>query len=104
MADLPNRFWGHAFLAMFYIRNRCWSSVFGKIPTELVTGDQPNLSNLRVFGCPAYVHIDVSLRAKFGDKAWKGIFVGYAFDSPAWLVYKQPSYKALHSQQECDLR
>ena len=26
MADLPNRFWGHAFLAMVYIRNRCWSS------------------------------------------------------------------------------
>ena len=26
MADLPNRFWGHAFLAMIYIRNRYWSS------------------------------------------------------------------------------
>ncbi len=25
LADLPNRFWGHAFLTMVYIRNRCWS-------------------------------------------------------------------------------
>jgi hypothetical protein len=72
---------------MVYIRNRCWSSRSGKISTELVTGYQPNLINLRVFGRPAYVHIDVSLRAKFGDKAWKGIFVGYAFDFLAWLVY-----------------
>ena len=47
----------------------------------------PDLSNLRVFGCPAYLHIDVSRRRKFGDKAWKGVFVGYAPDSPAWLVY-----------------
>ncbi len=27
MANLPNRFWGHAFLTMVYIRSRCWSSV-----------------------------------------------------------------------------
>jgi len=26
MANLPNLFWGHAFLTMVYIRNRCWSS------------------------------------------------------------------------------
>jgi hypothetical protein len=75
MANLPSRFWGHAFLTMVYIRNRCWSSGANGIPIELVTGDLPNLNNLRVFGCPAYVHIDVSLRKKFGDKAWKGVFV-----------------------------
>jgi hypothetical protein len=98
MADLPNRLWGHAFLAMVYIRNRCWSSVSDGIPSELVTGHQPNLSNLRVFGCPAYVYIDVSLRTKFGDKAWKGIFVGYAFDSLAWLVYNPVTRHVIRSK------
>jgi hypothetical protein len=98
MADLPNRFWGHAFLAMVYIRNRCWSSGSDGIPTDLVTGHQPTLSNLRVFGCPAYVHIDVSLRAKFGDKAWKGIFVGYAFDSSAWLVHNPVTRHVIRSR------
>jgi hypothetical protein len=39
------------------------------ILVELVTGERPDLSNLRVFGCPAHVHIDASLRKKFGDKA-----------------------------------
>jgi len=36
---------------------------------ELVTGEQPDLSNLRVLGCHAYVHIDSSLRKKLGNKA-----------------------------------
>ena len=37
--------------------------------------------------CPAYVHIDKSRRRKLDDRAWKGVFVGYAADSPVWLVY-----------------
>ena len=98
MADLPNRFWGHAFLAMVYIRNRCWSSRFEGIPVELVTGERPDLSNLRVFGCPAYIHIDVSLRNKFGDKAWKGTFVGYAFDSLALLIYNPVTRHVIRSK------
>ena len=65
---------------------------------ELVTGKAPNVSNLRVFGCPTYVHIDVSLRKKFGDKARKGVFVGYAFDSPAWLVYNIVTRKVIRSR------
>jgi len=88
VAKLLDRFLGHPFHAMVYIRNRYWLSGSNGVPLELVTGKAPNLSNLRlrVFGCPTYVHIDVSLRKKFGYKAWKDMFVGYAFDSPTWLV------------------
>jgi hypothetical protein len=45
------------------------------------------LISIRVFGCPAYVHVDKSQRRKLEDRAWKGVFVGYASESPAWLVY-----------------
>jgi hypothetical protein len=65
---------------------------------ELVTGEKPDLSNFRIFGCPAYVHIDSSLRTKLGDKAWKGIFVGYAFDSPAWLIYNPATRHVIRSR------
>jgi hypothetical protein len=41
------------------------------------------------------VHIVVSPRKKFSDKAWKGVFVGYAFDSPAWLVYNPTTRKLI---------
>jgi hypothetical protein len=81
-ADLPNILWGHAFLAMVYIRNRYWSSGSSGILVELVTGKAPDLSNLQVLRCLAFVHIDAS-RRKLEDKAWKGTFVGYAFNLPA---------------------
>ena len=58
----------------------------------------PNISNLRVFGCPAYAHIDQSLRSKFGDKSFKCIFVGYAFDSPAWLVFNPSTNRVTRSR------
>ena len=91
MADLPNRFWGHVFLTMIYITNRCWSSRSGGIPTELITGVQPNLSNLRVFGCPAYVHIDAPLREIFWGQSMEGNLrrVRLRISSLACL---QPSY------------
>jgi hypothetical protein len=44
------------------------------------------------------VHIDVSQRKKLGDKAWKGVFVGYAFDSPAWLVYNPVTRRVIRSR------
>ena len=53
----------------------------------MITNYTPDLSNLMTFACPAYAHIEHSRRKKFEDKAFKGIFVGYAFDSPAWLIY-----------------
>jgi hypothetical protein len=54
---------------------------------QLIMSKLPDLSNLRTFGCPTYAHIDQSRRNKFDDKFFKGIFIGYAFESPAWLTY-----------------
>ena len=64
---------------------------------ELVNGKSPNLNNLRVFGCPACVHIDVFLRKKFGDKPWKGVFVDYVFDSPPWQVYNPVTRRVIRN-------
>ena len=85
--DLPDKLWGYAFMTMVYIRNRTWSAGANGIPWQLITNKLPDLSNLRTFGCLAYAHIDQSRRNKFDDKSFKGIFIGYAFDSPAWLIY-----------------
>jgi hypothetical protein len=86
-ADLPDNFWGHAFMTMVYIRNMTWAAGAKVITWFAITRTMSNLSNLCVFGCPSHVYIDQSLRSKPGDKAFKGIFVGYAFDSLAWLVF-----------------
>jgi len=83
---------------MIYIRNRCWSSGSNGIPLELATRKPLDLNYLRVFGCPAFVHIDESSRRKLGDKAWKGLFFGYAFESPAWNVYNPRTRKLIRSR------
>jgi hypothetical protein len=53
---------------------------------------------MRVFGCPAYVHVDKSQRRKLDDRAWTGIFVGYASESPAWLVYNPATRRVVSSR------
>jgi hypothetical protein len=83
---------------MVYLRNRTWSKGASAIPFTALTGRDPDLSNIRVFGCPAYVNTDSSQRPKFSPKAWQGIFVGYAFDSPAWVVYNPCTNRVFNSR------
>jgi hypothetical protein len=45
------------------------------------------LSNLRVFGCQVFSHIDKTKQRKLGQKSSEGIFVGYTSDCPTWLIY-----------------
>ena len=97
-SGLAARFWGFAFLTAAYVKNRVWHSGAQGIPIQLVTGNKPDLSHLRVFGCPAYVHIEKSSRKKLEPKAWQGIFVGYAFDSPAYLIYNPRTRSVVRSQ------
>jgi hypothetical protein len=86
-AGLDRSYWALAMHAATYIRNRVWSGCADGVPYQLVTGLLPDLDRLRVFGCPCFVHIDKQLRRKLDDRAWKGVFVGYALDSPAYLVW-----------------
>ena len=75
-ADLAKGFWGYAFLTVAYVRNRVWHSRANGIPIQRVSGDGRDLTNLRVLGCPAYVHIESSRRRKLDPKAWKRYFCG----------------------------
>ena len=65
---------------------------------QKLTGIEPDLSRLRVSGCPAYVHIDHGNRNKLDDKAWEGIFVGYADDNPAWLIFNPSTSNVMRSR------
>ncbi|KAL0839196.1 hypothetical protein ABMA28_017164 [Loxostege sticticalis] len=47
-------------------------------PYEVWTGKKPNLNHVRIFGCPAMVHIPKENRSKLDVKSRKLIFVGYS--------------------------
>ena len=77
-AKLPNSFWGEAVATVCYLQNRSYSkSVLSKTPYEVWTGNKPDISHLRVFGCPAYVHIPDEKRKKLEPKSMKCLFIGY---------------------------
>jgi len=59
----------------------------GKTPVELWTGNKPNVSNMRVFWSTCWAVLHKShIDGTFGDKAAKGVFLGYPDGSKAYKV------------------
>ena len=87
-AGLPLGFWEYAVTAAVYLRNRSpTKALTDATPYEAWRGDKPDLSHLRVFGCRAYMHVDKTKRSKLQPRSIPVVFVGYATEAKAWLVY-----------------
>jgi len=87
--DVDQDLWADAIKTSVYIKNRVTSQALlvGKTPHGLWTGNKPNVSHMRVFGSTCWVVLHKShIDGKFGDKAAKGIFVGYPDGSKAYKV------------------
>ena len=97
-SGLPDRFWGLALRMAVHIRNRTYTKGTDGIPWQLLTGQRPDLSSLRVFGSRCFVHIDKSRRWKSSPRAWQGVFVGYPASSPGWLVWNPKSSRLFVSR------
>jgi hypothetical protein len=65
---------------------------FGKggwpsISTWIITEKKPEVSHLKIFGCPLFVHIPKEKRTKLDPLGKKGIFDGYCEVSKAFRIY-----------------
>lgn len=77
-SKLSKEMWGEAINVAVYITNRVpTNAVKNKTPYEMWYGSKPTLSNIKIFGCRAYIHIPKEKRSKFDDKSVVGILVGY---------------------------
>ena len=85
--DLPNTFWGEAVNTANYILNRTPSTSVERTPYELWYGTRPDLSNMKVFGCKAYVHIPKEKRNKLSPKSKLCKFVGYCENQKGYRFY-----------------
>ena len=57
-AGLPKCFWAEAVSMACYLINRSpRASLGGKVTEEVWAGNDVDLSKLRIFGCPAFVHV-----------------------------------------------
>ncbi|KXZ45263.1 hypothetical protein GPECTOR_56g359 [Gonium pectorale] len=90
-ANLPLSFWGDAFIMASHLRNRSPVHKRDRTPWELFTGQVPDVSGFRVFGCRAYVHVPKQKRTKLGltkfdSVARPGIYIGPAVNAKAYRI------------------
>ena len=97
-AGLPLSFWEYAVMAAVYLRNRSpTKALTDATPYEAWRGDK---SHLRVFDCRAYMHVDKTKRSKLQPRSIPVVFVGYAAEAKAWLVYDPVSSKKTHLSRD----
>jgi hypothetical protein len=56
-------------------------------PFEIWTGNQPDMTNLKVWGCKAHVLILKPLRNKLTDKTWECKFIGYVENGSGYRFF-----------------
>ena len=87
-AKLPPSFWPLAVAAYVHTRNRTPTSALnGDTPYHLWTGNKPDISHFRVFGCLAYVLVHQEKRKALQPHSKKCIFVGYPEGVKAWRFW-----------------
>jgi transposase InsO family protein len=58
--------WAEATRTTVYVQNKSPHHVLGnKTPEEMFTSKKPEVSHLRIFGCPVYVHVPKDKRLKW---------------------------------------
>ena len=86
--DLPMHLWVEVERTTVYVQNKLSHSALGfKTPEEMFTDKKPEVSHLKIFGCPMFVHIPKEKRTKLDLSGKKGIFVGYCEVSKAFRIY-----------------
>ncbi|XP_073841314.1 uncharacterized protein [Musca autumnalis] len=86
-SGLDHRFWAEAAATSAFLINRVPCRGSDKCPEEIWTGRKQNLKFLRVFGCPALVHIPKERRSKLDPKSTDCIMVGYSSESKGYRLY-----------------
>ena len=90
--DLPMHLWAKAAKKTVYVQNHTPHRVLeNKTPEEVFSSNKPEVSHLRIFGCPVYIHIPKEKTTKLDPSGKKGIFVGYSESSKAYRIYFQDS-------------
>src|SRR5258706_1334645 len=99
-ANLSDGFWQDAVGTAVHLIN--WStctSLKRMTPEESWSGSKPDIANLCVFGCPAYVLIPKELCVgKLAHKTRWCIFVGYSLTWKAWRFWNPVKHSVIESR------
>ena len=73
-----------ASIACYLVNRSPHSTLDFKVPEEIWSGNLVDYSNLRIFGCPAYAHVN---DGKLAPRAVECIFLGYAYESKGYRLW-----------------
>jgi hypothetical protein len=97
--NLPKSYWWEALQYAALLHNispTC--SLDDSTPEEAWSGNKPDVSRLRIFGCRAFVHILDRLCDKFAAKSLICTFLGYACQRKAYHLVHRSSHHFLESR------
>ena len=97
-ARLPPQCFPWAIQVAAHLYNRRSHSALKKSPYEVLFGKTPRLEYLRTFGCTAFRHLHDHERKKTDFRAQKLVFIGYAPNQKAYLLYSPQSKKTFASR------
>lgn len=96
---LPKIFWAEAVNSIVYLINRSSCSAINfKVLDEVWTRRPVDYSNLRIFGCPAYMHVPGDERTKLNAKSKKCVFLGYPKCVKGYMLWDPESKKTVISR------
>jgi transposase InsO family protein len=86
--EFPMFMWAEACNMVVYVKNRSPHRILGdKTLKQAFTGVKPEISHLRIFSCPFYIHVPMEKRTKLEASRQKGIFFGYNKTSKAYMIF-----------------
>ncbi|KAG8489761.1 hypothetical protein CXB51_017983 [Gossypium anomalum] len=95
-ANLPKSFWAEtASTACFFINQSPSVAIEKKTPQEVWSGNLANYSDLKIFRCPAYVHVD---NGKLEPRSIKCVFLGYRASVKGYKLWCPENRKVVISR------
>ena len=90
---LSKSFWAEAASTTCYLINRSPNkSIDCNILEDVWLGSPIDYSNLKIFGCPAYSHVN---EGKLEPRTKKCIFLGYGLGVKGYRLYDPESHKVI---------
>lgn len=87
-ASIPIEFWGECVLTVGQLINRTPSTLLqNKTPYELLHGQPPTMSHLRILGCLAYAHNKNTKGDKFASRSRRCILISYPSGTKGWKLF-----------------
>jgi hypothetical protein len=98
-AGLAKIFWADVVSMACYLINRSPRvTLRGKVAEEVWTGNEVDYSGLRVFGCPAHVHVPSEERLKLDPKSRQCIFLRYEKGVKGYKLWDPKANKVVISR------